>query len=403
MKKTFSLIVSAFLLVGTFVFAEEAAIIDFTRLEPDCIAEKNADGTDKTNENGEAVYQEHKRTLVDFADVAGSSFTNEQKGLMKTSLALRNWEVVLNSSARTPLSVSASVVKPAYVRTQKPGADGEMVDVKVRSGVGDVVGKYVMGVRVSFPVAAVNANARIQPSFEIPAYDAMKVFDENGDAVEMTDEEKVQYAGKTRFEYIAALDGNEQSEDSEEEVPVGYGVVKNVGTIKSLAVTTLCMNFPHSLYVILKDTDNVERQYFMGHLDEGRDDWARLVWNNPSYISDVRAREIRLVPVYPRGLPFVKFVGFKIARDGSKAGGDFIGYFKDVKIIYDKAVLVTERDIVDEDLWGIVGDREAEKQAYEMSRFGEKQVERYIENVNKAVQSGYTKNLGSYDDESAAE
>ena len=59
----------------------------------------------------------------------------------------------------------------------------------------------------------------------------MATVDDNGDVQPQTDEEKA--SGKTRFEE-------------------GYGVVKNVGTIKSLAVTTMGMNFPHGVYVLLK-------------------------------------------------------------------------------------------------------------------------------------------------------
>jgi hypothetical protein len=74
-------------------------------------------------------------------------------------------------------------------------------------------------------------------------------------------------------------------------------------------------------------------------------------------------------------------------------GDDFIGYFKDVKMIYDKAVLHTERDIADEDLWGIVGKREADKQNYEMSKFGNKQVNRFIEKTKLAQEEAFTSSL----------
>jgi hypothetical protein len=195
----------------------------------------------------------------------------------------------------------------------------------------------------------------------------MATVDDNGDVQPQTDEEKA--SGKTRFEE-------------------GYGVVKNVGTIKSLALTTMGMNFPHGVYVLLKDNDNVERRYFMGYL--GFDGWRELRWNNPHYVTEVRQREIRVVPIYPRGLPFVKFAGFEITRDAMHDGGDFIGYFKDVKVIYDKAVLTTERDIADEDLWGIITKKEKDKQNFEMSRFGEKQVLRFMEKDKMAQEEAFT-------------
>lgn len=340
MKKNFILVVMAFLLVGMFLVAEEAVIVDFTLYDADIIADENGNPT------------QNRRSVMDFGVAAGATFTDEQKALMRTSLSLSNWEVLLNSSARNVTSIATSTVVAAPVREE----------AKV-----PFAGQNVMGVRVLFPTSMVNAQAIIKPPFDIPAYEPMATVDDNGDVQPQTDEEKA--SGKTRFEE-------------------GYGVVKNVGTIKSLAVTTMGMNFPHGVYVLLKDTDNVERRYFMGYL--GFDGWRELRWNNPHYVTEVRQREIRVVPIYPRGLPFVKFTGFEITRDAMHDGGDFIGYFKDVKVIYDKAVLETERDIADEDLWGIINKKEKDKQNFEMSRFGEKQVLRFMEKDKMAQEEAFT-------------
>ncbi len=340
MKKNFILVVMAFLLVGMFLVAEEAVIVDFTLYDADIIADENGNPT------------QNRRSVMDFGVAAGATFTDEQKALMRTSLSLSNWEVLLNSSARNVTSIATSTVVAAPVREE----------AKV-----PFAGQNVMGVRVLFPTAMVNAQAIIKPPFDIPAYEPMATVDDNGDVQPQTDEEKA--SGKTRFEE-------------------GYGVVKNVGTIKSLALTTMGMNFPHGVYVLLKDNDNVERRYFMGYL--GFDGWRELRWNNPHYVTEVRQREIRVVPIYPRGLPFVKFAGFEITRDAMHDGGDFIGYFKDVKVIYDKAVLTTERDIADEDLWGIITKKEKDKQNFEMSRFGEKQVLRFMEKDKMAQEEAFT-------------
>ena len=67
--------------------------------------------------------------------------------------------------------------------------------------------------------------------------------------------------------------------------------------------------------------------------------------------------------------------------------------FKDVKIIYDKALLTSERDIADEGLWHIVTDRERRKQSEEMERFGNKQVDRFLEERKKATESKFTSSL----------
>ena len=351
MKKTFGLIAAAMLLVGGVAFADEAMLIDFTQLDADCCADDNGNAT------------QNSRTVMDYSVSAGATFTEDQKDLMKTSLYIGEWEVVLNSSARTVSSLAKSVVKAAPVK------DSAKVPF---------AGQKVMGVRVVFPTMNVNANAKIVPPFIIPAYEPLSTADDSGKRAEQTDEEKA--SGRTLFEA--------DSDDTP-----AYGVVKNVGTIKSIACTTMGMNFPHGLYVLLGDTDGVSRRYFMGYL--GFDGWKTLQWNNPDYISEVRTREIRIYPVYPRGLPFVKFEGFQITRDAAHDGDDFIGYFKDVKIIYDKAELTSERDIADEDLWGIVTAKEKARQNLEMSRFGDKQVNRYLEKSKMAVETEFTSSLES--------
>ena len=351
MKRTFIVFAIAFLLVGSLAICKEDVVIDFTLLDTD-VTVKNDDGEEGTEENS--------RTLMDYATAAGATFTDEQKGLMKTSLALDNWEVDLNSSARNPSSLSFSRVVSA-----------EVSEDSKHSG---VAGKNVMGVRIVFPDARVNANARIVPPFEIPAYETMVDVDENGN-------------------YVVDEEGNRvnSSEVTTTRFEGGYGVVKNVGTIKALSVTTMGMQYPHALYVLLKDTDNIERRYYMGSLNF--DGWKELKWENPNYISDILTRELRMYPIYPRGLPFVKFVGFQVVRDAADIGGDFIGYFKDVKIIYDKALLTSERDIADEGLWHIVTDREARKQNEEMRRFGNKQVDRFLEERKQATESQFTSSL----------
>ena len=344
MKRTFYLFASVLLLAGSLTFADEAMLIDFTQLEADCVVDEESN---KPTQN--------KRTVMDFSVAAGATFTEEQKGLMKTSLALPEWEIVLNSSARNVGSLAESKVVAAPVK------DSAKVPF---------AGKNVMGVRVIFPSIACNANAKIVPPFDIPAYEPLADADDNGVRQDPTDEQKA--SGKTLFED-------------------GYGVVKNVGTIKSIACTTMGMNYPHGLYVLLKDNDNIERRYFMGYL--GFDGWKTLIWNNPQYITEIRQREIRVYPIYPRGLPFVKFSGFQVTRDAAHIGDNYIGYFKDVKIIYDKALLTSDRDIAGEDLWGIITKKETARQYAEMQRFGNTQVNRYLEKNKMATETEFSSSL----------
>jgi hypothetical protein len=364
MKRILFFVLAIAVIAMSSLSALEATIIDFSTLNADIIPATNPDGS-------AGAPQQHRRTTMDYSIAAGNSFTPEVKTLMKSSLALPNWEIVLNASAKSPVAVSKSYVLPAPVK------DAETVPELVR-------GKNVMGVRIFFPEGPYNANAIIKPPFDIPAYEPLRARDDNGDVQQQTDEERAKRI--TNFE-----------QDSQAGDTAAYGVVKNVGTIKALQVTVFGDQYPNGIYVILKDTDGIEHRYFMGYLKF--DGWKELIWNNPHYLTDARAREIRVYPVYPRGIPFVKFVGFQVTRNGemydSKQAfsSEFISYFKDVKIIYDKAVLNTDRDIVEEDLWGIVQQKEDAKQSAEIERFGTKQVDRYVEKVNMATEAGFSSSL----------
>ena len=66
-----------------------------------------------------------------------------------------------------------------------------------------------------------------------------------------------------------------------------------------------------------------------------------------------------------------------------------------MKIIYDRALLTSDRDIADEDLWGIITRKETARQNGEMARFGDKQVNRYLERSKLAAESEFTSSLSS--------
>jgi len=224
-----------------------------------------------------------------------------------------------------------------------------------------------MGVRVRFPTENFHSWAQIRPPFEIPAFEPQADVQDDGTIEPADDSDGI--TGPSRFEN-------------------GFGVVKNVGTIKSLAVNVYGLNFPHGLSVLLIDGSGNQRSMFMGFLNF--DGWGELRWDNPSYIQEVRNRDLRLFPLYPESTPFIKFAGFEIRRDASHRGGDFITYFKDVKVIYDKAVLDTDRDIDDESVWRIIQDRETARKVWEMERFGQNQVLRYLDAQKQATQTMFT-------------
>jgi len=330
MKRIIILLAIALVTAGMLI-ADEAILIDFSKLTADIRIKLDS------NDQGTTPNQ-NRRTIMDYGQVAGGTFTSEQKSLMKTSLAIENWDVKFNSSSQTIANVSNTYTKEAP--SKQWGT--------------------VMGVRIHYPVDYAYSKATIKPPFEIPAYEPTADIDDNGN-IQPSNSDGI--TGPSRFEQE-------------------YGVVKNVGTIRSVAINAYGLNFPHGLNVILIDSEGNEKTCFMGYLNY--DGWAELTWVNPQYIFEVRNRDLRLYPLYPTTMPFVKFGGLRLDRDADRAGGDFVAYFKDVKIIYDKAVLDTDRDINDEEIWGIINERETEKKIFEMERFGQNQILRFLDSQKQA-------------------
>jgi hypothetical protein len=332
MKRLFVFVAFTLVAVGTLV-ADESVLIDFSLL-----------GTDLDPPTS-GVLPQNRQTLMDFSNTAGSHYTAEQKAVMKTSLAIPNWKVELAPSSRTIVNDVNSYTK---ISTSQQYTN-------------------VMGTRIHFPEASYNSWALIRPPFDIPAYE----FSDVGDDGTITVQEEPNYAtGGSRFEN-------------------GYGVIKNVGPIKSLRVTVYGINARHSLSAILIDGSGRSQTIFLGYLNF--DGWADLSWDNPQYISEVRSRSLRIYQLYPNFSPFVRFGGFLIQRDGSNDGGDFVVYFKGVQLIYDKANLEPgSNDIDDESEWGVIREREAERQKLELTNFGKDQVWRYLETEKKDPDSSFS-------------
>ncbi|MCL2214857.1 MAG: flagellar filament outer layer protein FlaA [Treponema sp.] len=335
MKKLLILVVMTMFTVS--LFAEEGVLIDFSTLKADINI-----NSDTPNQN--------RQTLMDYGHVAGGSFTAQQKSLMMTSLAIENWEVTLNASARSVNNVTLS-----FTRESASKEFGT-----------------VMGVRILFPVESWNSSATIKPPFEIPAYEVSTVSEDG--TIQATGSSAT---AKSRFE-------------SQGPGTPAFGVIKNVGVIREVATRVYGLNFPHGLYLTLIDGTGTEKEIFMGNLRY--DGWGELRWRNPAYLTEIRNRDIRIVPLYPFNTPFIKFGGFRVERNPSAVGdigGDFVTYFKDVSVIYDLAVLDTDRDIDDEATWNIIQTREEARKVWEMERFGQNQVLRYLETQRQASEAPF--------------
>ena len=302
--KRFAVLLCLLMVVsGMMISAEESVLIDFATLTVDT----------ETGEN--------EATIIDFSDKAGTSFTDEEKSQMRTSLAIKNWDVQLSSSSRTVMNQRYSMTREAPVKETARRYAGETI----------------MGVRVHFPVESYNSYALIKPPFEIPAY--------------YTPEEPDKFNN--------------------------FGVVKNVGVIKSISMNVLGKNFPHRIGVIVKDQNNMEETIIINDLEF--DGWKTLTWNNPNYIDEVRNREIQKFPLYPKTAPNYKLIGILVFRDAMHEGGDFVTYIKDISMVYDLAVLTLESDVDDEEIWGILEQREEARRTAEFERLGNVQVLRYLE------------------------
>jgi len=356
MRRQAIVIALALFLVGAFtaVSADEAVLMDFSLLKADIVADPVNQGK----------FLENRDTMMDFSGTAGASYTEEQKKQMRTSLAIRNWDILLASSSRSNLNQSLSLTAEATLTS----------DAK------QFAGKTVMGFRIHFPVADFNSWAKVAPPFEIPAFEPKASIDDQGVISPAKDQgTDPANARLTRFE---------GKYDPNPKITTALGIVKNVGVIKSVAVTVKGLNFPHGLSVVLKDSDGNDQTVFLGYLNF--DGWKELRWDNPAYVQDVRNRELRVFPLYPKTTPMVKFDGFVVTRDAAHEGGDFVAYVKDVKILYDKAILEPVRDIDDEALWGIVGKKETERKNMESKRFGSQQVLRYLEKMKQESKSDFT-------------
>ena len=288
-------------------------------------------------------------TIMDYGSEAGTRYSDEEKSRMVSSLYIENWEVDLTSSSRTVMNDRLSYVK----------------EVQIPEGAINFPGEKVIGVRIHFPEQSFNSYGFVRPPFDIPAY-----------ATHPNDPE--------------ASVGNQFN---------NYGVLKNVGVIKSVSLNIKGMNFDQGVAVVLMNESEESINVPFGYLNfEG---WKELVWENPNYIAEVRNREMKKHALYPRMAPSLTFESINFYKDGMMEGGDFIAYVKDVSVAYDLAILENvDEEIDDEAVWGILADREEDRRKNEISRLGNLQVLRYIEQQKMHVDGDGVKTTG---DEATAE
>lgn len=371
MKRRIFLTLGVLLFVGlsTSVFAKTSVLIDFNLLKAD------GDGNpDSTVDASDVDYKTHPKeltqnmaTLLDYSANAGSNFTEEDRKVMRTSLAPVNWSVRLNSSAATVVNKGYSFTKEwhtKYVNVLKtPDATSDE----------EPEGYTVLGIRVHFPESPFNSWALVKPPFEIPAYEDVWT-DEKGKL-------KAEYEGQLAQDSVGnyVFDRSILTKEDKGTKYLSKGVVRNVGVLKSLEVAVYGCQFKNALSILLKDHNDVVTEIQMPqYLDF--DGWRRITWNNPNYISEVSNRDLYIIPLYPADEPYLKLDGFRIYRQGDQKGGDFVTYIKDVVITYDEALNTREDLPIDhEEAWGILTTRREAAKRREFSRIGQMEILRYLE------------------------
>ncbi len=370
MRKLVALLLVSIMAINLNLYADKAVLIDFNRLKAngdgvpaDSLDQTAPQMTDYTNHDPINRTQ-HMPTLIDYSAIAkeiGSNFSDEELKKVAVSLSSYNWDVFLNSSAASNNNKTYSYAKEWHTKFVPVLADDtDLVNVPKSDSTTPPAGMTILGIRVRFPETPYNCWAIIQPPFEIPAYENITT-DYKGNPLPADQLNDPKNYG-SKFEH-------------------GYGVVKNVGVLKSIDLKIYGCQFKNSIGIILKDDNNITTEYDMPqYLDF--DGWRKLTWNNPNYITNAANRNLYIVPLYPRSEPYVKIYGFRIYRQGDQYGGDFVTYIKDVVITYDKATIETENaPIENEEAWGILRQRTLEAKDRELRKIGHNQILRYIEKL----------------------
>jgi hypothetical protein len=157
---------------------------------------------------------------------------------------------------------------------------------------------------------------------------------------------------------------------NKEENSLIMGILMNVGQIKSVSSWIYGLNYQMQVGVRIRDRNDSIMDYFMGSVFY--DGWRKLVWTNPEYTENVQDRVIQRIALYPRSYPYIAFDSYVVYKPEVEHGGDFVIYFKDVDIEYDRAIIREELDIDDEAAWGILAAERLQKRVEDLRTIGEK-------------------------------
>ncbi|MBN2652842.1 MAG: hypothetical protein JXR63_10710 [Spirochaetales bacterium] len=276
---------------------------------------------------------ENSATLIQLADYVDYNLSEAEKQKMFISYAINNWRVSLEPTARNTVRVNKSKAREAVSRGG--------IDTGADSGPITTEDTTVMGFRALFPDDTNGYYADLIPPAEIPVF----FVNESG-------------------EYVFQKN---------------KGVIMNVGFIKSVSVTFCGRNYPYQLEILLMDENRQEKVIPMGTVDFLG--WKTLKWDNPQYIDVAYNRDTEFGPVYPQPLPYIKLKSVRIKKQAMEPGGNFIGYIKEITVVYDEAIIQTDTSIEDEEVWFIRRDEGSGSTEYELRKLARERVKLFLEEV----------------------
>ena len=148
------------------------------------------------------------------------------------------------------------------------------------------------------------------------------------------------------------------------------GILANVGQIKSVSSWVYGLNYQMQVAVRLRDRNDQNQDYFMGSVYF--DGWRKLVWTNPEYTDSIQDRVLQRLPLYPKSYPFISFDSYIVYKPEVENGGNFVIYFKDIEVEFDRAIIREELDIDDEGIWSILSKERLQKRVSDLKNIGEK-------------------------------
>ncbi|MBN2441576.1 MAG: hypothetical protein JXJ04_09515 [Spirochaetales bacterium] len=117
----------------------------------------------------------------------------------------------------------------------------------------------------------------------------------------------------------------------------GYGLIRNIGALKSITIIARSNEDDEKISIILADEEEQDTLFFIEGFRENQ--WRSLVYNNPDYIRDVRNLNSREFSPGVSILPHLLFKGLVIYKPEKNKDQKVILLVQSIALNYDKAYL----------------------------------------------------------------